>query len=58
MVRWASFLVLMAACGFPRPADVADPRSCVDGICTDPNYPFCDEGGEISGSAKTCVAVS
>jgi len=27
-------------------------------ICTDPNYPFCDEGGEISGSAKTCVAVS
>ncbi len=58
MVRWASSLVLIAACGFPRPADVADPKSCIDGICTDPNYPFCDEGGEISGAAKTCVAVS
>jgi len=58
MVRWASSLVLIAACGFPRPADVVDPRSCVDGICTDPSYPFCDEGGEISGAAKTCVAVS
>lgn len=58
MVRWASSLVLIAACGFPRPADVVDPKSCVDGICTDPSYPFCDEGGEISGSAKTCVAVS
>jgi len=58
MVRWASFLVLIAACGFPRPADVADPKSCVDGICTDPSYPFCDEGGEISGAARMCVAVS
>lgn len=58
MLKWISSLVLIAACGFPRPADVLDPRSCADGICTDPAYPFCDEGGEVTGAAQTCVAVS
>lgn len=58
MLRWTSFLVLIAACGFPRPADVLDPKSCAAGVCTDPAYPFCDEGGEVSGAAKTCIAVS
>ena len=52
------FLFLISACGFPRPADVLDPHSCANGICTDPAYPFCDEGGELSGTANTCVAVT
>jgi len=58
MLKWASFLFLISACGFPRPADVLDPHSCANGICTDPAYPFCDEGGELSGTANTCVAVA
>jgi hypothetical protein len=58
MLKWIVSLLLITACGFPRPADVLDPRSCAEGVCTDPAYPFCDEGGEITGAARTCVAVS
>jgi hypothetical protein len=63
----ASFLVLIAACGFPRPERLPDSmdtpdaqasRSCAAGACTDPAYPFCDTGGEIGGTPMTCVAVT
>src|SRR3954463_9039698 len=49
MLKWIVSFLWIPACGFPRPADVLDPRSCAEGVCTDPAYPFCDEGGEITG---------
>jgi hypothetical protein len=67
MVKLAPLLVLIVACGFPRPerlpdlmdAPVApDPKSCADDACTDPAYPFCDMGGEIGGAPMTCIAVT
>ncbi|HEY4056301.1 MAG TPA: choice-of-anchor Q domain-containing protein [Kofleriaceae bacterium] len=45
-------LVALAACTSPNP------KSCLDGSCTDPRYPFCDENGVIADEPKTCVAVS
>lgn len=45
-------LVAVAACTSPNP------KSCLDGSCTDPRYPFCDENGAIADEPKTCVAVS
>ncbi len=35
-----------------------NPRSCGDGTCTDPAFPFCDVGGELEGTPETCVAVA
>lgn len=35
-----------------------NPRSCADGTCTDPEFPFCDVGGELEGTPQTCIAVA
>lgn len=35
-----------------------NPRSCLDGTCTDPAYRFCDEDGTIAGQPDACIAVS
>ncbi len=45
-------LSLMVACTKPNP------RSCADGTCTDPTFPFCDVNGEVDGQNNTCVAVA
>lgn len=45
-------LVALAACTSPNP------KSCLDGSCTDPRYPFCDENAVIADEPKTCIAVS
>jgi hypothetical protein len=44
---------LVAACTTRNPASYCD-----NGICTDPQYPFCDTDGVIGGQPKTCIAVS
>lgn len=41
-----------AACTSPNP------RSCVDGTCTDPAFPFCDVDGSFFGEEKTCYPVT
>ena len=35
----------------------SNPRSCVDGSCTDPSCPFCDVDGALEGTEKVCIAV-
>lgn len=35
-----------------------NPRSCLDGKCEDPAYPFCDFDGDIAGIPTACIAVS
>lgn len=45
-------LVLEAACTSPNP------RSCADGLCTDPSRPFCDVDGALEGTPQVCIPVS
>ncbi len=33
----------------------ANPRSCIDGVCSDPEYPFCDVDGTFGGVEKECI---
>jgi len=35
-----------------------NPRSCVDGFCNDPQFPFCDADGTLEGQENTCIGVS
>ena len=54
MKFWAAVAVaglLLASCS------KANPRSCRDGTCTDPAFPFCDTDGAIDGAAQTCITV-
>ncbi len=44
-------LGLSVACTKPNP------RSCADGLCSDPAFPFCDADGALEGSPGTCIAV-
>ena len=37
---------------------VPNPRSCADGRCTDPSFPFCDVDGALSGTPQTCLDVA
>jgi hypothetical protein len=36
----------------------ANPKSCVDGLCTDQRYPFCDVDGTLGGEPQECIAVT
>ena len=52
---WRTFGVaalLLAACTRPNP------RSCNDGLCTDPLFPYCDVNGTLGGERNECIAVS
>lgn len=53
MMFWVGVLVAVfcAACS------QSNPRSCVDGSCTDPTLPFCDVDGALQGEPKVCIAV-
>jgi hypothetical protein len=46
-------VLLVVACTKPNPA-----RTCHDGTCTDPTYPFCDADGAVGGEPNTCIAVT
>lgn len=45
-------ILLTIGCG-----STANPRSCLDGVCSDPEYPFCDVDGVFGGDAKECINV-
>lgn len=45
---WA-FVFALVGCTKPNP------RSCLDGVCDDPRFPFCDVNGDIGGSPGTCI---
>jgi hypothetical protein len=47
----AAALALGAGC-----TEVANPRSCIDGSCTDSRFPYCDIEGLIE-TPQTCIAV-
>lgn len=52
-MRWRVVVVSAALAGCTKP----NPRSCADGTCTDPAFPFCDVGGEVEGAPNTCITV-
>lgn len=45
--------LLASACSSER-----NPRACIDGVCPDPAFPYCDYSGELEGAPRTCIAVS
>jgi len=52
-----SGLLLVIGAGFFAIACTgSNPRSCKDGSCTDPAFPFCDVTGAVSGNPETCIA--
>src|SRR5689334_15490959 len=53
MRRLVVCLILVAACTKKNPS-----ASCTDGVCSDPNFPFCDVDGVIGGEPNSCIAVS
>ncbi len=54
-MRWLLGLALtVASTGCTMP----NPRSCADGLCTDPAFPYCDTDGALQGEPDTCLAVS
>jgi hypothetical protein len=53
-MRWAWLL----GCLFLTSCTIPNPRSCADGTCTDPQFPFCDADGSLAGIPDTCIAVS
>ncbi len=48
-----ALLVQSLACTKPNPA-----KSCADGGCSDPAFPFCDVDGAITGEPLTCTAIA
>lgn len=53
MNRWRVVVVVLGLAACTKP----NPRSCADGTCTDPEFPFCDVTGELEGTPQTCIAV-
>lgn len=49
----ASVLCLMVGCTKANPA-----KMCSDGTCSNPNYPFCDVTGAVSGAPGTCITAT
>lgn len=49
---WLVFSILSTACTRDNP------RSCQDGTCTDPAYPYCDADGALQGERGVCIAVA
>jgi hypothetical protein len=53
MTRWCGsiLLVLAAACSTEH-----NPLDCSDGMCGDPDHPFCDVNGDLGGIKHECIA--
>lgn len=47
-------IVIAVGLGCTKP----NPRSCADGLCTDPAFPFCDVDGALEGLPAACIAVA
>jgi hypothetical protein len=47
-VAWSLLLILVGC-------TKSNPRSCLDGVCDDPRFPFCDVNGDIGGTPDTCI---
>lgn len=54
LVGLAVGVTFLAWTGCTKP----NPRSCADGLCTDPAFPFCDTDGALQGEPEACIAVS
>ncbi|MEJ7597227.1 MAG: hypothetical protein WKG01_04890 [Kofleriaceae bacterium] len=52
MLRLSLMGFMAIACTRPNP------RLCQNGACSDPQYPFCDVDGSLSGEPLTCISVS
>lgn len=52
------FAGLLAVAFLVTGCTAPNPRSCVDGLCTDQRYPFCDVDGPFEGTPQTCIAVT
>ncbi|MGE0397822.1 MAG: choice-of-anchor Q domain-containing protein [Kofleriaceae bacterium] len=51
-MKWMyGVLAAVMGCG-----STPNPLSCLDGTCTDPNFPFCDDG-RFQGTPSTCISV-
>jgi hypothetical protein len=48
----ATVVAFCAACGTKR-----NEERCLEGLCSDPDLPFCDVDGTISGEPNACIAV-
>lgn len=51
------FLWATALAGALLGCTKSNPRSCKDGTCGDPAYPFCDVDGALEGAQNVCIAV-
>lgn len=51
---WLVAAGLLAGCS----STTENPRSCLDGYCSEAAYPFCDTDGSIGGTKFECVAVA
>jgi hypothetical protein len=49
----ATVAALFAACGTKR-----NEERCLEGLCSDPDLPFCDIDGTIGGEPNACIAVN
>jgi hypothetical protein len=50
---WALALVAVAGCTSPNPT-----KHCSEGMCLNPDFPYCDAEGVVSGEPNTCIAVT
>lgn len=50
VVVWA---LVLGGCTEANPG-----ATCADGTCSDPDFPYCDVDGSVSGAPGSCVAVS
>src|SRR5262245_19084065 len=48
------WILLALCCG----CSARNPKFCGDGICSDPELPFCDKDGSLEGAPDTCIAVT
>ncbi len=56
---WMARLIcmVMVVCAAGVACTTPNPRSCGDGTCTDPAFPFCDVDGALDGTPDSCIAV-
>src|SRR5687768_2669914 len=54
-MRWVAVCLIslvISSCTKPNP------KSCLDGSCGDPKFPFCDVDGSFGEDPGTCIAVT